>query len=428
MRVLGVDDKLENLYLLESMLRVFDCEFVRARNGIEALEKLEHEKFDLIISDILMPNMDGFEFCREVKHRPALQNIPFVFYTATYTEQKDEQLAIGLGASRFILKPVEPEKFIEILQEVIEEAETGRLKPASMREPEAELLIAYNQRLVHKLDQKVEELEGSMRALRTALEQKDKEMAERQRAEEQVRRLNVELEERVRRRTAELVASNRNLEAFASALSHDLRGPLMSIDGWGQILLEDHGRELQTEAVRCVQRMQSEAGRLGRLTDAMLKLCGVTRASLAREKVNLSEIVTKVETDLRRGSPQRQVEFVTAPNVTAVGDPALLGSLLQNLIDNAWKFTSKTPQSRIEFGATGQDGETVYFVRDNGAGFDMRFAEKLFIPFQRLHQAVEFPGTGLGLATVQQIVNRHGGKLWAEGKVGRGATFYFTLP
>ncbi|MGZ5567184.1 MAG: ATP-binding protein, partial [Limisphaerales bacterium] len=397
-------------------------------DGMEALEKVQQQKFDLIISDILMPHMDGFELCRQVKRRPALRNIPFVFYTATYTDKKDEELAQSLGASRFILKPVEPEKFVEILKEVINETSTGQLKSEPMHEPEMALLNAYNQRLVHKLDEKIEELEASMRALRMAFDEKDKEMAERKRAEEEVRRLNIELEERVHQRTSELVASNRNLETFASALSHDLRAPLMSIDGWGQILLEDHRSEMDEDAVRCVNRMRAEAGRMGRLAEAMLKLCSVTRAPLSREKVNLSELARKIEADLRRGDPQRHIEFVIAPKIIANGDPALLGSLLQNLLDNAWKFTSKSSNSRIEFGATVDDGKTVYFVRDNGVGFDMRFAEKLFLPFQRLHQRADFPGTGLGLTTVQQIINRHGGRLWGEGEVGRGATFYFTLP
>jgi CheY-like chemotaxis protein len=217
MKILSVDDKAENLYLIESMLKGADCgyEVVSAHNGVEALQSLDHHKFDLIISDILMPQMDGFELCHQVKQRPDLRQIPFVFYTATYTESKDKELGLHLGASRFIIKPVEPEEFLRIIREVIKDHQAGNLTPApGLAEREEVLLRSYNKRLVHKLDSKLEQLEDVNRKLQAALDEKEREVQQRRKAEEEVRQLNSQLEERVQQRTAELLDANEDLEAF----------------------------------------------------------------------------------------------------------------------------------------------------------------------------------------------------------------------
>jgi signal transduction histidine kinase len=431
MKILSVDDRLENLYLLESMLNGAGCgyEVISAHNGVEALQKLGQEKVDLIISDILMPQMDGFELCHQVKERDDLRRIPFIFYTATYTEQKDQDLGLRLGASRFIVKPVEPDAFLAMVREVIQEYEAGRLpSPPAPVDKEDVLLKAYNRRLVRKLDQKVQELEQLTQKLQTTLQEKEGEVAQRRKAEAEVRKLNADLEERVQQRTAELAAVNAELETFASAVSHDLRAPLRSIGGLGEMLALTWRDRFDEPARNCLDRLQSETKRMNRLIEAVLQLSRATRGQLRREPVSLSDLAREIEGELRREYPNRQVDFRIAPDLVAQGDPALLRSVLRNLLSNSWKFTAKSPEARVEFGRVEQAGKPAYFVSDNGAGFDKESAEALFLPFRRLHDATEFPGTGIGLATVQQIIRRHGGSVWAEGAPGKGATFYFTLP
>lgn len=427
MKILSVDDNPENRYLVESMLRN-GFRVTSVHNGMEALEKLQQEPFDLILADILMPQMDGFELCRRVKHSEAFRRIPFVFYTATYTEKKDEELGLALGASRFIVKPIEQQKFLEIIQEVADEAQTGELKSAQPAEGEQELLESYNLRLVRKLDSKVEELEAVSRELRNAIEVRDHEILERRQAEAEVRRLNVELEGRVQSRTAELAVANHKLEAFASAVSHDLRSPLRRIVGLIEFLLENHGDNLEGEARNYLDLISGEARRMEGLVNALFRLSQATHGELRKEKVDLSQLASEIQNDLRRHQPERAVEFVAAPGVFVRGDPVLIRAVLQNLLDNAWKFTAKTARARIEFGVSGGSEGPIYFIRDNGAGFDNKLAARLFAPFQRLHSTEDFPGTGIGLAMARQIILRHGGRIWAEGAPDQGATFFFTLP
>ena len=226
---------------------------------------------------------------------------------------------------------------------------------------------------------------------------------------------------------AELTISNRELEAFSYSVAHDLRAPLRGINGFARALKEDLADKLDGETKDYLERICAGAERMGELIDALLALSRVSRVALQRETVNLTNVADGIVKQLRASHPERSVDFVNQQDVTAYGDARLLRAALENLLGNAWKFTGGRPLARISFGTARQDGALVYVVQDNGAGFDMAYAEKLFAPFQRLHSTREFVGTGIGLATVQRIVHRHGGRIWADGAVDQGATFRFTL-
>jgi PAS domain S-box-containing protein len=251
-------------------------------------------------------------------------------------------------------------------------------------------------------------------------------ITERKAAEQQTL-WNAELEQRVRSRTAALEAANKELEAFAYSVAHDLRAPLRGIDGWSLALLEDYGAHLDAQAREHLDRVRSEAQHMGRLIDGLLQLSRVARAQIVPRAIDLTALAQTVAARLREAHPGRLLEFVIGPGLTGTGDAPLLEVALTNLLDNAVKFTHPRAQARIEFGKIEQDRETAFFVRDNGVGFDMRYAGLLFGTFQRLHKTAEFPGTGIGLATVQRVIHRHGGRVWAEARVGEGASFYFTL-
>ena len=286
-----------------------------------------------------------------------------------------------------------------------------------------------------ELEQRVDERTMQLRAAHDELQRTNAELMQltldledrvAQRTEE-IRRLNEELERRVEERTAELAAVNKELESFSYSVSHDLRAPLRAIDGFSKALLDDYAGKLDEHACHYLGRVRTGSQKMSGLIDDLLDLSRITRIALRKESINLTELGRSVVADLQNREPSRKVTVKIADGLTASGDPRLITIVLVNLLGNAWKYTGKRQQAQVAFGHENKGSETVFYVRDNGAGFDMAYVDKLFAPFQRLHQDSEFEGTGIGLATVQRIISRHGGRIWAEAAVDEGATFYFTL-
>ncbi|HEX9113764.1 MAG TPA: MASE3 domain-containing protein [Nitrospirota bacterium] len=280
--------------------------------------------------------------------------------------------------------------------------------------------------------------------LARANEELEEEIRERRHAEESLRRLNEELEQRVTARTSELEAANRELEAFSYSVSHDLKAPLRSIDGFARAIEEEQSGRMDDSGRNYLRRVRTAAGKMSQLIDALLNLSRQSRGEMRPSTVDLSRLAKGIAEEFAKSQPGRMPAIIIPDGITAEGDPVMLRAVLENLLGNAWKFTGRCESPRIEFGVQSSEfgeqsrnpsdsqlptphSELVYYVRDNGAGFDMAYADRLFKAFQRLHSAEEFSGIGIGLATVQRIVHRHGGKIWAEGEPGKGATFYFTL-
>ena len=261
--------------------------------------------------------------------------------------------------------------------------------------------------------------------LKAINERLQREISEHKRADEKIKRLNEELS----CRATQLEEANKELLAFSYTVSHDLRGPLTSINGFSQALLEFYGDKLDDAGKDMLQRIYKGTKRMAQLIEDLLDLSLASHGEMIRETIDLSMLAKKVAMELQRTQPERQVEFVIMDGVFVEGDLRLMAIVIKNLLGNAWKYSARQPVAHIEFCVLQiGNGKPAYFVRDNGIGFETADAEKIFEPFQRLHDLTEFPGTGIGLATVKRVIQRHGGRVWAEGKVGEGATFYFTLP
>jgi len=343
-----------------------------AADGKEGLEKAQALCPDLVITDVMMPVMSGEELVAALRAQPGLCGVPILLLTA----RNDEPLKLKmlrLGARDYLTKPFSVEEL--------------RVRAAN--------LVALK------------------------------------RGEEQLRRLAGELAARnasLERLASRLWAANAELDAFSYSVSHDLRAPLRHIDGFAQALVEEELERLSPEGVRHLELVRASSQRMSRLIDDLLGLSRLTRAEIRHEVVDLSALCAEIVADLRGADPGRQVEVLIEPGLRALGDARLIRIALDNLLGNAWKFTARRPRARIEVGRDRGAGQDSFYVRDDGAGFDMAYADQLFGAFQRLHPSGEFEGTGVGLATVRRVISRHGGRVWASGAVDRGATFSFTLP
>ena len=306
-----------------------------------------------------------------------------------------------------------------VAREVVASRDYGR-RVAKRGEDEVGVLVEAFNGMLAGIEQRESALEDANAALQS-------EIGEHRRAKEEVVVLNQSLERRVAERTAELEAANKELESFSYSVSHDLRAPLRAIDGFASLLVKNQADRLDERGLSHLERVRAATQRMGQLIDDLLRLSRATRSEMARRDMDLSDMAHAIVSDLRVASPDRKVEVVVAPGLRAHADFNLMRTVMENLLGNAWKFTSKREEARIEVGSLEQGGVEVFFVKDDGAGFDMRYADKLFGAFQRLHAMAEYAGTGVGLANVQRIIHRHGGRIWAESEPGRGAAFYFTL-
>jgi two-component system, sensor histidine kinase and response regulator len=377
--ILLVDDQHPNLVALEAMLQGLGQNLIRAQSGREALKWLLTHECAVILLDVKMPEMDGFETATLIRQRDKSRHTPILFLTAADKSHTDAVRGYAVGAVDYLVKPVVPE-FVRSKVAVF--VELARKSDLLRRQSQ---LLAENEQAALELAETRAEL------------------------------------------VRELEHKNRELESFSYAVSHDLRAPLRRIDSFSRAVIETQGDRLDEAGQRYLQRVREASQHMSELIDDVLYLSRVSRAELREQEVDLSALVSLILARLQESEPGRKVENRVRPAVIVTGDGKLLRIALENLLENAWKFTGKQPESRIEFGVTQASGEPTYFVRDNGAGFDMAYADRLFGPFQRLHPHGDFPGSGIGLATVQRIIHRHGGRVWAEGLVGQGATFQFTL-
>jgi two-component system sensor histidine kinase/response regulator len=392
-KILLVDDQPENLLSAEAVLESLGQEIIKAGSGREALRHLLDHDFAVILLDIMMPGMDGLETAALIRQRERSRDTPIIFLTALGRSDEHIRQGYDLGAVDYLIKPFIPEILrtkVSVFVELRRKSELLRQQSSQLEQQNAELQQAIQRSWA---------------------------------AEEEIKALNHHLE----RRLMELGEVNRELEAFSYSVSHDLRGPLSRISGFSAALLESYSEKVDEQGRLYLQRIENSARRMSQLVEDLLNFSRLTRAEMKESHVDLSAMVNSLVGELTAREPERKAEFVIASGVEAWGDPTLLRAALLNLLENAWKFTRKHDACRIEFGVIhGQQGPT-YYLHDDGAGFDMADAGRLFNAFQRLHKDSDFEGTGIGLATVERIIRRHRGRIWAESKVERGAQFYFTL-
>ena len=383
-KILAVDDSQTYLHEISGALRGEGYEVALAHSGEEALELLAVQPVDCILLDLIMPGIGGQETCLRIKSAPAMRDIPLVMVTAL--EDREAVIeGLSAGADDFIAKSSD----FQVLK--------ARVHAQIRRK----------------------QFEDENRRICEDIRKKEMQAADARAARDLAGTRATLLED--------LKRKNQELEAFSYSVSHDLRTPLRSIDGFSQLLLRDYADKLDERGQDFLRLMHSASQRMGELIDDLLELSRLGRLEMRRERVDLSALARLVAGKLQMIEPERTIQLVIEEGIVAEGDPRLLRVVLENLLGNAWKFTAKSDQQRVQFGAIQKDGQVTYFVQDSGAGFDMAYANKLFKPFQRLHSEADFAGTGIGLATVQRVIERHGGRVWAESAVHQGTTFFWTV-
>jgi signal transduction histidine kinase len=413
LNLLIVDDYPSNRKLLRAALEAEGHGVVEATNGREALRMLEQELADAVISDVLMPTMDGFRLCQEIRKRATLSGMPLILYTSTYNSPSDRELARSVGADAYILKPAPVGVLLNAVGEAQRQART-RTAPRVPEFDDTEVLERYNAALVRKLESRNTELQQTLASLRSA--------------HENILDLNRNLETRVIQRTSSLDAANRELEAFSYSVSHDLRTPLRHIAAFAQMLEQSSMDRLDENGRNCLRQITTSAAQMDKLIHELLEFARCARSALTLVPLELEPVLDEALAAIAPDAAGRNIEWHRTVLPRVHGDAGLLRQVLVNLLSNAIKYTRTRPAARIEIGhREGRADEAVIFVRDNGVGFDSRRAGELFGVFKRLHSAKEFEGTGVGLAHAHRIISRHGGSMWAEAAVDRGATFYFGL-
>ncbi|MES2307608.1 MAG: response regulator [Verrucomicrobiota bacterium] len=409
--ILIVDDRQDKRMAMETIIQDLDQNIIQASSGREALRHLLNQDFAVILLDVNMPGMDGFETALLIRERKKLENIPIIFVSAISDTETHVSRGYSLGAVDYILAPIVPEILrakVAVFVELYKTAEKVRQQAEDLRLAHSDLEV--------RVQQRTEELAVANKALQL-------EIKEREKAQDSLKQLNAQLEEIVFNRTTELRSANQELEAFTYSIAHDLRAPFRQIHSYAELLHEEFSNAIPHEAQNYLQRIGTKSLEMGKMVDDLLNLFGISRQKFDLEWVNMNDLVEDVVSGMKSECEGRTITWKVSELPKLKCNYSLMRQVFVNLISNSVKYTRPRNPAEIEIGGSQNVHETLFYVRDNGVGFDMKFYDQLFGVFQRLHRAEEFEGTGVGLALTSRIVKRHSGRIWAEAKVNEGAIF-----